>query len=56
MFHVVVGPEVDDPVMVKCCVCCEEFDVDGGDVYPIGSYEEVWICDDCLKEIRRDDD
>ena len=54
MVEVVSKPEPDDAVVVKCCVCGESFEVDTDDVYPIGSLEELWICDKCLQEIRRD--
>ena len=47
-------PEPDDPTLVKCCVCGNTFDVDCDDVYPIGSIEELWICDNCLEEVRTD--
>ena len=54
MVEVVRKPEPDDAAVVKCCVCGEHFDVDCDDVYPIGSIEELWICDKCLEEVRTD--
>ena len=54
MVEIVIGPEPDDPAIVECCVCCEKFDVDCDDVYPIGTIEDLWICDECLEQIRND--
>ena len=54
MVEVVNKPEPDDPLIVKCCVCGGRFDVDCDDIYHIDSQEDLWICDNCLDEIRRD--
>lgn len=54
MAEVVIKPEPDDAVIVKCCVCCGEFDLDCDDVYEITTGHPLWICDECLEQIRND--